>query len=69
MNISTQIGGYMVFYTELETDEATNKISSKLRNKVIPVHLKELFLERHGRKVKDMTITGQEIDQFLEKNS
>jgi hypothetical protein len=69
MDISTQIGGYMVFYTELETDEATNKISSKLKNKVIPVHLKEQFLERYGRKVKDMTITGHEINQFLEKNS
>jgi len=68
MDISTQIGGYKVFYTELETDESTNKISSKVRSKIIPVHLKEQFLERYGRKVKDMTITGQEIDHFLEKN-
>lgn len=69
MDISTQIGGYMVFYTELETDETTNKISSKLRNKVVPIHLKEKFLEKHGKKVKEMSITAQEIDYFLKQNS
>jgi len=69
MDISTQIGGYMVFYTELETDETTNKISSKLKNKIVPSHLKEQFLQRYGRKVKEMSITAQEIDYFLEQNS
>lgn len=69
MDVANIVGGYTVFYTELVTDETTNKISSKLKNKVVPTHLKEQFLERYGRKVKDMTITGQEIDQFLEKNS
>jgi hypothetical protein len=69
MDISTQIGGYMVFYTELETDETTNKISSKLKNKIVPPHLKEQFLQRYGRKVKEMSITAQEIDYFLEQNS
>jgi len=69
MDISTQIGGYMVFYTELETDETTNKISSKVKNKIVPLHLKEKFLEQYSRKVKDMTITGREIDKFLENNN
>jgi tagatose-1,6-bisphosphate aldolase non-catalytic subunit AgaZ/GatZ len=69
MDISTQIGGYMVFYTELETDETTNKISSKLKNKIVPLHLKEQFLQRYGRKVKEMSMTAQEIDYFLEQNS
>jgi hypothetical protein len=68
MDISSKIGGYQVFYTELETDEATNKISSKLKNKMVPIHLKEKFLERYGRKVREMSITAQEIDYFLEKN-
>lgn len=69
MDISNQIGGYTVFYTELETDEVTNKISSKLRNKMVPIHLKEKFLERYGKRVREMSITAQEIDYFLEKNS
>jgi hypothetical protein len=68
MDILTQIGGYMVFYTELETDETTNKISSKLKNKIVPLHLKEQFLKKYGRKVKEMSITAQEIDYFLEQN-
>lgn len=68
MDILTQIGGYMVFYTELETDEITNKISSKLKNKIVPLHLKEQFLKNYGRKVKEMSITAQEIDYFLEQN-
>lgn len=69
MDVASIVGGYTVFYTEVVTDETTNKISSKVKNKVIPIHLKEQFLERYGRKVKDMTITDQEINQFLEKNS
>lgn len=69
MDCSTQIGGYIVFYTELETDETTNKISSKLKNKTVPIHLKEKFLEQYSRKAKDMTITGREIDKFLENNN
>lgn len=69
MDIASKVGGYTVFYTELETDEVTNKISSKLKNKVVPVHLKEQFLERYGKKVREMSITAQEIDYFLEKNT
>lgn len=69
MDIASKVGGYKVFYTELETDEVTNKISSKLKNKVVPVHLKEQFLERYGKKVREMSITAQEIDYFLEKNA
>ncbi len=68
MDISSKIGGYQVFYTELETDETTNKISSKLKNKTVPNHLKEKFLEQYGKKVREMSITAQEIDYFLEKN-
>jgi hypothetical protein len=68
MDISTQTEGYPVFYTEIETDEATNKISTKLKNKIIPLHLKESFLEVYNRKVKEMSITAQEIDYFLEQN-
>jgi hypothetical protein len=69
MDISSQIGGYKVFYTELETDEVTNKISSKLKSKLVPIHLKEKFLEKYGKRVREMSITAQEIDYFLEKNS
>lgn len=69
MDISTKIGGYTVFYTEIETDDVSNKISSKLKSKVVPIHLKEKFLESYGKKVKDMSITGQEIDYFLQKNN
>lgn len=69
MDISNQNEGYTVFYTEVETDEVANKISTKLKNKIIPLHLKESFLERYNRKVKDMSITAQEIDYFLEQNS
>jgi hypothetical protein len=68
MDISKTIGGYTVFYTELETDYTNNKISSKLKTKIIPLHLKEKFLEIYGKKVKEMSITAQEIDYFIDQN-
>ena len=68
MDTLSQIGGYKVFYTELETNEIKNTISTKLKNKVIPINLKEKFLEIYGKKVKEMSITAQEIDYFIDQN-
>lgn len=68
MNNLNMIGEYVVFYTELETDNINNIVRSKLKNKTVPNNLKEKFLSEYGKKVKEMTITGEEIDSFLKRN-
>ena len=60
--------GYKVFFTELQIDEVNNKIGTKLKHRIIPNHLESKFLEQYAKKAKDLTITSEEIDSFLEKN-
>jgi len=54
----TPIGGYLVFYTE----------QNEVKQKVIPTHLKDLFLEEFKNKLKFNSITGEEIEEFLKEH-
>ena len=61
------IGGYLVFYTEQEII-GIGEVKANLKQKIIPVNLKDLFLSEFKDKLTFGDITGEEIDKFLENN-
>jgi len=58
--------GYLVFYTEKII--VNNEVKINLKQKIIPTHLKEMFLEQFEGKLNSNDITGEEINKFLEEN-
>jgi hypothetical protein len=50
------IVGYTVFY----------KHEGKLKSKIIPVELKSKFVKKFSEKLRDLTITENEINKFLD---
>jgi len=74
MNNGNEIAGYMVFYLERSTNEngifgdgSLNEIKITPKTKIIPKHLKDKFLEHFGSD-KLLSISGSDIENFLEKN-
>jgi len=61
----TPIDGYLVFYTE---QEVNGEIKNGVKQKVIPTHLKDLFLEEFKNGLKFNSITGEEIEEFLKEH-
>ena len=60
------VAGYLVFYTEKIT--VNDEVKINLKQKIIPTHLKEMFLEQFKEKLNFNDITGEEINKFLEEN-
>jgi hypothetical protein len=57
-----------VFYLKrLETDNEGN-FSMRLEKKLIPIKLKDKFMEKFEDKVKNLTVTEEDINKFLEEN-
>lgn len=61
------IDGYLVFYTEHVTVDGEIKVN--IKQKIIPTHLKDLFLEQFKNKLNFNDITSEEIDKFLKENN
>jgi hypothetical protein len=62
MSKGKNIGGYLAFYMESD---------GKIKQKLIPKHLKDLFLKTFEKSIKESTLlwlTGEEIEEFLTQN-
>lgn len=67
--VSQEVNHFMVFYLkDGNFNEEKNRMDISLEKKFIPNELKEKFTEEFGEKINTLTITEEEIDNFLEKN-
>ena len=65
----SQIAGYLAFYTQILPSSEDSVIKMELKQKVIPVHLKDKFIEKFNGKLNNFGITELEIEEFLKANS
>lgn len=61
-----EIGGYLAFYVEPKTDDI-GIIEMELKRKIIPTHLKDLFIETFGGNI--INLTTKKIDDFLNEHN
>ena len=57
-----------VFYLEKSEPDEKGNIDVKIQRKLIPLNLKDKFMENFEDKAKNLTLTEEEIDKFLEEN-
>jgi hypothetical protein len=57
-----------VFYLKKSEPDDLGNFSMRLEKKLIPVKLKDKFMEKFEDKAKNLTLTEEEIDKFLEEN-
>lgn len=57
-----------VFYLKQSEPDELGNISMRLEKKLIPVILKDKFMEKFEDKAKNLRLTEEEIDKFLEEN-
>jgi hypothetical protein len=64
---SAVIDNYLVFYMEPETIN-DGEIKIHIKQKLLPAFLKDKFLSEMDDKIQSKIITGDDIDDFLERN-
>jgi hypothetical protein len=57
-----------VFYLKKSEPDDLGNFSMRLEKKLIPVKLKDKFMEKFEDRAKNLTLTEEEIDKFLEEN-
>jgi hypothetical protein len=57
-----------VFYLKKSEPDNEGNVSMILEKKLIPVKLKDKFMEKFEDRAKNLTLTEEEIDKFLEEN-
>lgn len=63
---STEPKHFMVFYLEPKT--SGNNVDMNLKKFLVPLKLKDKFMEKYGDKVSDLSIKKEEIEEFLFEN-
>lgn len=59
----------MVFYLEKEEDkDGTGNISMRMKSKMIPIELAEKFESELGEQCRNLKLTEEDINKFLEEN-
>ena len=65
-NTSNYLDGFIVYYLE-PTSVNAGEFNMTLKQKIIPSHLRERFIENFGTGVR--TITTEQIDNFIIENT
>lgn len=66
------VAGFTLFYLEKTVIEPINEdfdipsVNLELKSKILPIELKDKFIEKYGTKL--LTITGPEIEEFIRNN-
>jgi hypothetical protein len=58
----------LVFYLKQSEPDEQGSINMALEKKLIPIKLKDKFMVKFEDKAKNLTLTEEEIDKFLEEN-
>ena len=59
----------IVYYLKAQPEDENGNVSMRLENKIIPLELKDKFLEHFGEKVNNLRLTESEIEEFIYQNT
>jgi hypothetical protein len=66
--VASEVQNSSVFYLKKSEPDELGNFSMRLEKKLIPVKLKDKFMEKFEDSAKNLTLTEEEIDKFLEEN-
>jgi hypothetical protein len=59
----------MVYYLKAQPEDENGNVSMRLENKIIPLELKDKFLEHFGERASSLQLTESEIEEFIYQNT
>jgi hypothetical protein len=59
----------MVYYLKPQSEDENGNVSIGLEHKIIPLELKDKFLEHFGERATNLQLTESEIEEFIYQNT